>query len=375
MASVEANSNLHVKSYFAASVADAMELAHSELGADALLLNAREASPEARHLGELEVVFGTRPATALPLAAPKAPADPISDLGRRMDALCQIVTRAIPAAHRETSGDELAQALCAAGVTREVAVEVEAAVHQRLRGRGVVQMGRSRRLADGNIDGAVSETVQELEARFEVAPEIGRIVALVGPPGAGKTSALVKLAVSQGLMARRPVRLLSIDHYRIAAADQMRTYAAILGVPFFLAETMLSLAQAIDSAPQEALILIDTPGHTAASINESGGDIAAFLQNRQDIDTHLVLTASMRQTDLRRIIDTFAAFRPSKLLFSRLDETDSTAAMFCEAARTGLPLSFLCNGQVIPDDLEPATKARITASLVRELPQALRAVA
>jgi flagellar biosynthesis protein FlhF len=375
MASVEANSNLHVKSYFAASVADAMELAHSDLGADALLLNAREAPPEARHLGELEVVFGARPATALPLAAPKAPVDPILDLGRRMDALCQIVTRAIPATHRDTLGDELAQALCAAGVTREVAVEVEAAVHQRLRGRGVLQMGRSRRLADGNIDGAVSETVQELDARFEVAPEVGRIVALVGPPGAGKTSALVKLAVSQGLMARRPVRLLSIDHYRIAAADQMRTYAAILGVPFFLAETMLSLAQAIDSSPQEALILIDTPGHTAASINESGSDLAAFLQNRQDIDTHLVLTASTRQTDLRRIIDMFAAFRPSKLLFSRLDETDSTAAIFCEAARTGLPLSFLCNGQVIPDDLEPATKARITAGLVRELPQALQAVA
>jgi flagellar biosynthesis protein FlhF len=83
----------------------------------------------------------------------------------------------------------------------------------------------------------------------------------------------------------------------------------------------------------------------------------------------------MRQADLQRTVDLFQAFQPAKLLFTRLDETDSTGAMFCEAARTGKALSFLSTGQVIPEDMEPATKARITGFLVRELPEALAAVA
>jgi flagellar biosynthesis protein FlhF len=83
----------------------------------------------------------------------------------------------------------------------------------------------------------------------------------------------------------------------------------------------------------------------------------------------------MRQADLDRAVDLFRVFRPSRLLFTRLDETDSTAAMFCEAARTRLPLSFFSTGQTIPEDLEAATKARITASLALGLPEALEAVA
>jgi flagellar biosynthesis protein FlhF len=270
---------------------------------------------------------------------------------------------------------ELAEGLCAAGLSRALAEEIEGAVQQRLRRPGVVEIGRANCLAGWNADVVVRQTIEELESRFQVAPEIGRITALVGPAGAGKTSALVKLAVAGGLLARRPVRLLSIDHYRIAAAEQMKTYAAILGVPFTLAETPLALAHAIDSAPPETLLLIDTPGLTPASMADSGRDLVAFLRSRQDIDTHLVLTASMRQADLDRAVDLFRVFRPSKLLFTRLDETDSTAAMFCEAARTSLPLSFFSTGQTIPEDLEPATKTRITASLALGLPEALEAVA
>ena len=376
MATVANNSQLYVKSYFAASIEEAMEQAREELGPEALLLNTREAPPEGRHLGECEAVFGMRPALPLPRCVPvAAPLDPVAELRQRVEELRQMVTRAVPSAQREPGRVALAGALCAAGMTRALADEIEGAVQQRLRRRDVVDIGRPNRGTGWGSDVVIGETVEELESRFEVAPEIGRIAALVGPAGAGKTSALVKLAITRGLMARRPVRLLTIDNYRIAAAEQMRTYAAILGVPFILAETTLALAQAIDSAPPETLLLIDTPGYAPASMADSGRDLASFFEDRQDIDTHLVLTATMRQADLDRTVDLFQPFRPSKLLFTRLDETDSTAAMFCEAARTGLPLSFFSTGQVAPEDLEAATKARITASLVRGLPEDLEAVA
>ena len=376
MPTTENNSRLYIKSYFAASVVEAMERARVELGPDALLMNTREAPPEARHLGECEVVFGIRPPAAPAAGASEAAVDPVADLRQRMEELREMVCRLAPAGdHQPDGATVIEEELSKAGVTRALAAEIDLAVQQRSRGRGVVRIGRPKSMPAWSAGDLIQETIAELESRFEVAPETGRIAALVGPPGAGKTSALIKLAITRGLAAQRPVRLLSIDHYRIAAAEQLRTYAAILGVPFTLAETTVALAQAIDAAPPETLLLIDTPGYTAASLEESGQDLVSFLRGRRDIDTHLVLTASMRQADLQRTVDLFQAFQPAKLLFTRLDETESTGAMFCEAARTGKPLSFLSTGQVIPEDMEPATKARITSFLVRELPQALAAVA
>jgi flagellar biosynthesis protein FlhF len=230
-------------------------------------------------------------------------------------------------------------------------------------------------IADWDPAAVLHETEEEMESRFTVAPEIGRVAALVGPPGAGKTTTLIKLAITQGLAARRQVRLISTDHYRIAAAAQLQTYAEILGAPFTLAETSTALAHAIEAAPSDALVLIDTPGFTAVSLEESGGDLCRFLQSRQDIDTHLVLTAAMRLSDLHRTVDLFRVFGPAKLLFTHLDETDSTAAIFSEAGRTAIPLSFFATGQLVPEDLESATKDRVTRSLVLELPQPCEAVA
>ncbi len=91
------------------------------------------------------------------------------------------------------------------------------------------------------------EAIAEIEARFEVAPSVGRITALVGPPGSGKTTTIVKLAVTQAIAGGNPVRLISADTHRIGGAEQLRTYAAILGVPFQAVENTTALAHAIEA--------------------------------------------------------------------------------------------------------------------------------
>jgi flagellar biosynthesis protein FlhF len=374
MFATDKNPKLFVKSYFTHSVAEAIERAEGELGPDALLLNTRPAPPESGHEGEYEVVFGCPPAAANGGATSAPSSDPVADLRKRMDEIREMVARIGGPAGTPRS-NTVADALVNAGIAPRLAAEIDMAVQQRLRNRSAIQAGRIKQISDWDPSTILQEAMAEINGRFEVKPEAGRVTALVGPPGSGKTTALIKLAVTQGLAAQRPVRLISTDHYRIAAAAQLETYADILGVPFTLAETSVALSHAIDAAPAEALVLIDTPGHTAASLEESGGDLAHFLASRQNIDTHLVLTATMRLLDLRRMVDLFEAFRPAKLLFSHLDETDSTAAMFCEAARTAKPLSFFSTGQLIPEDFESAAKSRVTESLVLELPQPCEAVA
>jgi len=168
----------------------------------------------------------------------------------------------------------------------------------------------------------------------------------------------VKLAVNYGLAARRPVLLLSMDTQRVAAADQLRSYTAILGVGFQLLETVSSLAQTIEENRGKELIFIDTPGLAYGDLEDSAS-LCHFLATRGDIDTHLVLPASMKANDLSRMVDAFEIVRPQHLLFTKLDETGSYGSILSEAARCGKPLSFFTNGQRIPEDLEAASSDRL----------------
>jgi flagellar biosynthesis protein FlhF len=211
--------------------------------------------------------------------------------------------------------------------------------------------------------------VEEVRSRFTVEPGLGRgespprVAAMAGPSGSGKTTTLVKLAVQYGLASRRQVQLLSVDTFRIAAAAQLRSFAAILGVGFQVLENVGALAQAIQENRSKDLILIDTPGFGPADMEADCG-LAHFLSSRSDIDTHLVLSSSMKAADVTRMVDRFEIFRPQRLLFTRLDETESLGPIFNEAARTGKPLSFFANGQRIPEDLEAVTWDRLVEGLL-----------
>jgi flagellar biosynthesis protein FlhF len=370
-----ATSDLYVKSYFAGTVREAMARARAELGPDALLLNTVETRPETRHLGEWEVVFGVRRNHTNSADLSTRAADPVKDLREQMEALGEAVRRMEDSKESKESktASAIEEALYNAGVERRLAREIESGARQRLRDRQVVAIGRAGDSSARNGDELVRAVTAELESRLEVSPELARITAFAGPPGSGKTTALVKLAITKGVLACRPVQILSIDN-RIGAAEQLAMYADILGVPFVPAETVGALAQAIASAPPNALLLIDTPGCTAASLREHA-ELAEFLKSSQDIDTQLVLTACTRQADLDPMVARFDCFGPAKLLFTRLDETDSMASVFSTAARTGLPLSFFSTGQGVPDDMAPATKVQVIAGLVNELPTTLRAVA
>jgi len=366
---------IRVKSYFATSVPDAIDLARKELGPDALLLNSRQSPPEARHLGPLEVVFGNDSESRNANPAPPAVAG-IDDLRQSVEKIWNLLIRTTAGGPRADASRRLVeQALFDAGVTRELAAEIDESVATRISRRSVTDLSFPRRIQEVDACAVVRETMEEIKDRFPVRPGIGGITALVGPPGSGKTTTLVKLAIREGLVKGRSVRLISADTQRIAASEQLRIYAAILGVPFQTAESVSALAQAVDSAPVDAILLIDTPGMSPALLDGPGADLAAFFRQRHDIDVHLVLTASTRPDDLKSAANRFGCFRPVASIFTRLDETDSLGAVFCEVVRSGTPVSYFCDGQLVPENIQPASKDTLTEFLVRQLPGVLQSAA
>src|SRR4051812_33386340 len=245
MATSAEEAPLFIKSFFADSVEDTLELARLELGPDALLLNERESRPESRHLGAFEVVFGLR--RSAPFRAPVPPPPAIRDLRERIRDLRDALRRnraTAQALARENSRwrGAIEEHLIASGVALPLASDIAADVQERMRRRTVVQIGRAGQTC--STSELVAETSACIASRFEVAPEIGRVSAFIGAPGVGKTTVLVKLALTQGLVAGRKVRLISTDNRRIGGAAQFETYASILGVPCSVVESAPALAQA-----------------------------------------------------------------------------------------------------------------------------------
>jgi flagellar biosynthesis protein FlhF len=382
---------MRIKSYYARTIEDAMARAGQELGPDAMLVDSRKSPPEALHLGAYEVVFAMDAARAEPGASATREAAAngfgdrlsaeVGELKKELEGMRRALTRTAfgpaqwPGAS-PTLSDGYAT-LTAGEVSPELAREIVQGAESRL---GAARLPLAR-LAQ-RPDGAAFERalVEELESRFTVQPVLGRgegkprIVALVGPPGSGKTSTLVKLAVNYGLASRRPVLLLSADTYRVAAAEQLRSYAAILGVGFQVLETVAALAQAIEENRGKELIFIDTPGLSAGELEDSGG-LAHFLATRTDIDTQLVLSASMKSADLKRVVDSYQGFGAQRLVFTKLDETSSFGPILNEAVRTGKPLSFFTNGQRIPEDLEAVSPRRLTELILNSPAGRTRSVA
>jgi flagellar biosynthesis protein FlhF len=184
----------------------------------------------------------------------------------------------------------------------------------------------------------------------------------VGPPGAGKTTSIVKLAVQLGLEQELPIQLLSLDTSRVAGSEQLNAFGRLLGIGFTALHTPEALVEALEEHRDKKLILIDTPGYAAAD-KEDMERTAAFVRNHDEIDVQLVVPATLRASALRTFGARFAAFQPSKIVYTHLDEVDTLGPVVENAIAAGLPISFLADGQSIPQDLHEATKDRLLEGL------------
>ena len=193
---------------------------------------------------------------------------------------------------------------------------------------------------------------------IQLDPGKMRVAALVGPTGVGKTTTVAKLAAYAQLHLKQKVALLTLDTYRMAAVDQLQQYAQILQVPLHVALTVEDLRSALRFYQDRALVLIDTPGHSPKD-TETLIQLRGLLDELPEVETHLVLSATTKPRDLTEIAARYEPLHPTRLLFTKLDETSTFGPILSTLARVKKPLSYLGTGQEVPEALELATSRRV----------------
>lgn len=192
-----------------------------------------------------------------------------------------------------------------------------------------------------------------------------KTVILVGPTGVGKTTTIAKLAAYYRQHERRSVALITLDTYRIAAVEQLRMYADLIGVTTDVALTRGDALRCIARRNEADLILVDTAGRSPGD-RVGMTEVHDMLSLNHPVEVHLVLSATTRERDLMQYTTHYRGIPFHRLLFTKLDETTGVGGAFDLMRKTGIPLSYFCVGQRVPEDLELARPERLAGFLLGE---------
>ena len=194
-----------------------------------------------------------------------------------------------------------------------------------------------------------------------------RVMVLIGPTGVGKTTTIAKLAARFKLADRRKVGLITIDTYRIAAVDQLKTYAQILEVPLRTVLRPGDLAEAVAAMADLDVVLIDTAGRSPAD-SPRLGQMRAFLEAARADEVHLVVSATAGAACATRVLESFGALGANRWILSKLDEAGTFGMALNIAREVKVAMSFVTTGQEVPDDIAPADPRRVAELIVGEGP-------
>ncbi len=190
------------------------------------------------------------------------------------------------------------------------------------------------------------------------------VLAFIGPPGVGKTTTLAKLATRFALYDHKKVALVAVYAYRIGAVEQLQAYGDFLGVPVDVVMTPAELSKVLESHSDKDYILIDTAGRPARSAGQVL-ELKGFLDVvKEPRDIFLVLNCANKNRDLMKTAYEFDKIPYSKLIFTRIDETDTYGSILNLICATGKPVTYLADGQDIPDDISEAGPKKIARLLL-----------
>ena len=181
-----------------------------------------------------------------------------------------------------------------------------------------------------------------------------KIVFFMGPTGVGKTTTIAKIASSISVDEKKKVALLTADTYRIAAAEQLRTYANILEIPFRIIYSEDEALDAVREFQTYDFIFVDTAGHSHKNEDQMGNTVKLLeaLKSAGECQVFLVLSATTKYRDLLKIVSSYEEFTEFQLIFTKLDETMTMGNLLNMKLFMGTPIAFVTNGQDVPNDIE-----------------------
>jgi flagellar biosynthesis protein FlhF len=249
-------------------------------------------------------------------------------------------------------------------VGEELAEELLSELSLQLTGRQLVQPGMVRQ----RLQDLMARRVMTGEpAAAKGATGRARVCAFIGPTGVGKTTTIAKLAANFRIRERKKVGMVTIDTYRIAAVDQLKTYAELIEVPLHVVLTPGELCRALDLMSDCDVVLIDTAGRSQNDrlrLNQLG----AFLRAAEPDDISLVVSATSSRSALVSTLERFLPLGVSGVVMTKLDEATALGSVLNVAAASRLPIRYVTTGQDVPDDISPADPRRLARCIVEGAP-------
>ncbi len=225
---------------------------------------------------------------------------------------------------------------------------------------------------DSSMDNILASIYQKLVLKLGQPKQIERnektpkFVFFIGPTGVGKTTTIAKIASKFKIGEKAKVLFLTADTYRIAAVDQLRTYANILSIPLKVIYTEKELLQAKEEYADFDLVFVDTAGRSHRN-KEQRDDVEALINiiPEEEREVYLVLSATTKYKDLIKITEAYSEIVNYNLIFTKLDETSSIGNLFNIRMLTEAPLSYATFGQNVPDDIARIDAQSIAKQLLR----------
>ncbi len=228
---------------------------------------------------------------------------------------------------------------------------------------------------EANVDSLLSGIYQKIVLKLgtprliELEEKKTKLVFFIGPTGVGKTTTIAKLASYYKLEKKARVAMITSDTYRIAAVEQLRTYANILDVPLQVIYTIEELNNAIKMFEGYDIVLVDTAGRSHKN-NEQCHEMIHLIRDCEIDDEkvskqiYLVLSVATKYKDLIRIADAFGEVKDYGIIFTKLDETSCLGSILNMKLKTGMQLSYITSGQTVPDDISTIDAQMIARNLL-----------
>ena len=335
---------MELRRYRTPTVSEGLSRARTELGPDAVILSTRKVSRRAwlPWIGGREVevtaAVGSQvsdnrlfvPATTTPIA-------PFS------------VTAVPGTSGQDASCDEIAARLRAGGVDDEFALKIATAIPARRR-RGMSYTGLVETLTERFASLVANDTRQK------------PVEVVVGPPGSGKTTTVAKLAARARALQGIRLGLVAADGFRVGAIEQLRIYADVIGVPFTVATTAYALELAIGGRQEP--VLVDTAGRAPG--DRVAQELMASLSRRTDVRIHIVIDAGQSVEQIHRVFAAYRDARPDRIVVTKVDQIRSLGPLLGVLGEVGIPVSYLCAGQRVPEDIEVASARFLAESVLGE---------